>query len=161
MLSVGDWTWQNNVTDIPVFNDQQVQVRTVNLFIKDTHVGGSAQITGALGARYELFDDFHLGFDYTYFAKNYAYYDALTRSDEKYSGKDAWKMPDFGLVDMNATYKFIISEGINGALSGNVYNLFDTDNIKNANDGTNSDAQTALVYYGFGRTWSLGLKISF
>lgn len=161
MLSIGDWTWQNNVTDVPVFNDQQELVRTVNLFIKDTHVGGSAQLTGALGARYELFDDFNLAFDYTYFANNYAYYDPLTRNDEKFSGKDAWEIPDFGLVDVNASYKFIISEGIKGTLSGNVYNLFDTDNIKNANDGANNDWQTAQVYYGFGRTWSLGLKISF
>ena len=161
MLSVGDWRWQNNVTNVLVINDQQVAVDTVNLYIKDTHVGGSAQITGALGARYELFDDFSLGFDYTYFAKNYAYYDALTRRTEDFSGKDAWKMPDFGLVDLNASYKFIISEGINGTVSGNVYNLFDTDNIKNSNDGKDSDAQTALVYYGFGRTWSLGMKISF
>jgi iron complex outermembrane receptor protein len=161
MLSVGDWRWQNNLTDVPVFNDQQVQVATVNLYIKDTHVGGSAQTTAALGARYELFNDFNLAVDYTYFANNYAYYDALTRSNESYSGKDPWKMPDFGLVDLNATYKFAISEGVNGTLSGNVYNLFDTDNIKNANDGSNSDWNTALVYYGFGRTWSLGLKINF
>jgi outer membrane cobalamin receptor len=161
MLSVGDWTWQNNLTDVPVFDEGNNQIATVNLFVADTHVGGSAQITGALGARYELFQDFSLALDYTYFDKNYSFYNVLSRTSESIDGVEPWEMPSLGLFDLNASYKFPISDRIRGTLSGNVYNLLDTDNIKNAQNGANNDWDTALVYYGFGRTWTVGLKLSF
>jgi outer membrane receptor for ferrienterochelin and colicin len=161
MLSVGDWTWQNNLTDVGVYDESNVLVRTVNLYVKDTHVGASAQITGALGVRYELFEDFRMGVDYTYFDKNYAFYNVLSRTTSDVDGQDVWEMPSFGLVDLNANYKFPISEGIHATISGNVYNLLDTENIKNSQNGKSNDWDTALVYYGFGRTWSLGLKVSF
>ncbi len=36
-----------------------------------------------------------------------------------------------------------------------------TEYIADAKDGTNHDWKTALVYYGFGTTWSAGFKVIF
>ena len=44
---------------------------------------------------------------------------------------------------------------------GNINNLFDTEYIADATDGANHDWRTSPVYYGFGRTWSCGLRINF
>ena len=46
-------------------------------------------------------------------------------------------------------------------LSGRINNVFDTEYIADALDGSDSDALTARVYYGFGRTFSVGLKLNF
>jgi outer membrane receptor protein involved in Fe transport len=40
-------------------------------------------------------------------------------------------------------------------------NVFNTEYIADALDGAGSNAETALVYYGFGRTFSVGAKLKF
>jgi hypothetical protein len=37
----------------------------------------------------------------------------------------------------------------------------DTEYLSEAVDGSSHLAQDAAVYYGYGRTWTLGLKIKF
>jgi outer membrane receptor protein involved in Fe transport len=69
-------------------------------------------------------------------------------------------VPAYGLIDLNITYKFDLN-GLKASLYGNVYNVADTEYVADANDGGGNDAQSALVYYGAGRTWNLGLKIKF
>jgi outer membrane receptor protein involved in Fe transport len=50
---------------------------------------------------------------------------------------------------------------LNATLFGNVNNLLDTEYISDATDGGTHDYTTARVYYGWGRSWSIGLKIRF
>ncbi len=50
---------------------------------------------------------------------------------------------------------------IKATFYGNVNNLFDTWYIADARDGFDHNARTAMVYYGFGRTWTAGLKFNF
>ena len=40
-------------------------------------------------------------------------------------------------------------------------NVFDTEYISDARDGSGSVANTALVYFGYGRTFSFGAKLNF
>ena len=58
-------------------------------------------------------------------------------------------------------YIFRISQIIYITVYSNVYNLTNTEYIADAKDGTNHDWKTALVYYGFGTTWSAGFKVIF
>ena len=46
-------------------------------------------------------------------------------------------------------------------LTGRMNNVFNTHYIADAQDGSGSTAQTASVYYGFGRTFSVGAKLNF
>jgi len=57
-------------------------------------------------------------------------------------------------------YDFDIA-GMKTSLYGNVYNITDEKYVMDAQDGSNHDAQTSRVYYGYGINWNLGVKIRF
>ena len=166
MLSVGDWVWQNNVDGVNIFDENQDIVGSIStLYIEDLKVGDAAQTTAAFGIDYKVIDNFKLGMTYNYYANLYASYDPTDRTDETVVGKQAWEVPDYSLVDVNAAVDFNIGN-LKAVLYANVNNLFDVEYISDAQDGDYDgdgigDAAGARVFYGFGRTWTTGLKIKF
>ncbi len=160
MASIADWRWQNDLVDVPIYNENEELLGTVDLYIADLKVGDAAQTTVALGVNYELFEGFKLGADYNYYANLYAQYDPTGRGDASQAGVQPWKVPAYGLVDANARYNFEIGP-FDATIYANIINLFDTSFISDADDGSTHDWTTAKVYYGIGRTWSTGLRINF
>ena len=159
MLSIGDWKWAKDVNNVQIFDENQNPVgNPLNLYLKDIHVGDAAQTTLAIGADYNLFEDFKIGFNYNYFANLYADFDTEDITDP--NPPDSWKLPNYGLVDLSAKYSFQIV-GINTSMYLKANNLFDTEYISEADDGSKHNWETAKVYYGFGRTFSLGFKVKF
>ena len=71
-----------------------------------------------------------------------------------------FQIPAFGVFDANITYDFNIGD-FASSLYANVYNITDEEFVMNAQDGSNHDAHTSQVYYGYGINWNLGLKIRF
>jgi iron complex outermembrane receptor protein len=157
MASLGDWRWANNVLDVKIFNENNEEIAEVDLFIKDLHVGNAAQTTMALGLNYELTPETTFTIDSNHFADLYADFDPSDRGEV---GPDAWKVPAFTLFDtaIRHTFKF---GGFDASIIGRVNNVFDTVYISDANDRGASTAAEALVYYGAGRTFSVGAKIKF
>ncbi len=176
MVSLGDWTWQNNATGY-LYNTQgqptdalgnvveilSAQHAKINVNLAGIHVGNSAQNTAALGLNYQILKGFRIGLDMNYFGKNYSYFSissvgtSLTNSDFG----QPWMIPDAETVDFSANYRFKIGT-FDATLVGNIYNLLDTQYITDANDdGTYHTEDKASVFYGFGRTWSMNLKIRF
>lgn len=160
MASIGDWTWQNDLTDVKIFDENQVELDEVNLYIANLKVGDAAQTTAAFIVDYDISSDVTFGFTYNYFDNLFADYDPNDRGDESKIGVQPWELPSYSLFDANLTYRFKIAN-LESSIYGNVYNLFDTEYIAEGNDGANNNASTASVYYGLGRTWSLGMKIKF
>ena len=160
MGSYGNWTWMQDVNFTVYDVDQTTIIGTYNAYIKGVHVGNSAQATAALGIDYEILPKFKLGVDANYYGKNYADFDPTARTTTASSGVDSWKLPDAYLFDMNVSYKFKIGK-LDASLYGNVYNILNTEYIADATDGANHDALTSYVWYGFGRTWSTGLRVNF
>lgn len=160
MASLADWRWQNDLVDVPIFNENEEQLGTVNLYIADLKVGDAAQTTFALGMNYELFDGFKIGLDYNYYDNLYAQYDPTGRGDISKKGVQPWKVPAYGLVDGNVRYRFNIGD-FDATIYGNIINLLNTEYISDADDGSSNDWKTAKVFYGIGRTWSTGLRINF
>jgi len=167
MVSVGNWTWQNDLVDVPIIGDDGNQAIGpdgkpvfVDLFIGGLKVGNSAQTTTALGIDYELFDGFKFGMDWNFYGNLYADFDPLRRGDVEEKGIDPWKMKDYHLFDFNAKYSFKIGK-VDASLFGNVNNLFNSEYISDGFDGTDHDWQTSSVYYGVGRTYSIGMKVKF
>jgi iron complex outermembrane receptor protein len=158
MASLGDWRWDNNVENVEIRDEDQVVIDTVNLFIKDLHVSDAAQTTAALGLSYKLTPETRVVLDYNYYADLYAAYDPSDRGIE--GAPDAWKMPDFGLFDAVISHSFNVGP-FDTTLTARMNNVFDTEYISDARDGSGSVAQTALVYFGYGRTFSLGAKLNF
>jgi iron complex outermembrane receptor protein len=157
MASLGDWRWANDVLDVQIFNENNEVVETVDLYIKDVHVGDAAQTTFALGASYELTPETTVTIDYNHFADLYSDFDPSDRGEP---GPDAWKVPSFDLFDAAIRHKFKFGN-FDTSIIARVNNVFDTTYISDSQDGAGSVANTARVYYGFGRTFSVGAKINF
>jgi len=159
MLSVGDWIWLNDV-DMTAYDESHNPITSaMQAFVSGVHVGNSAQITAALGANWTPLKNFRVGADFNWFGKNFANFDPNSRTQLQ-DKVDAWQMPDYYTIDVNVNYRFKIG-GLKATIYGNVYNLLNAEYISDARDGSLHNASTALVYYGFGRTWSAGLKINF
>jgi hypothetical protein len=158
MMSLGDWRWEDNVEDVNIINEEQEIVDTVNLFIKDLRVADAAQTTFALGASYKFTNKTRMTLDYNYFDNLYADFDPSDRGTE--GAPPAWQVPAYGVFDVAFTHGFKLGS-FDASLTARMNNVLNTDYISDALDGTDSNAQTALVYYGFGRTFSLGTKIKF
>ena len=158
MASLGDWRWDSNVENVNILDEDQNVIETVNLFIKDLHVSDAAQTTAALGLSYKLTQDTRFAVDYNYYADLYARYDPSDRGT--LGAPDAWKMPEFGLFDAVISHSFNVGP-FDTTLTARMNNVFDTEYISDARDGSGSVANTALVYFGYGRTFSFGAKLNF
>ena len=158
MLSLGDWTWDNDLEDIQIFDEEQNLVNTVNMFISGLKVSDAAQTTAALGLNYELMDKTFFTLDYNYFADLYARYDPNDRGTA--GAPQAWKAPEYATFDMSLRHGFKIGD-LDTTITGRINNVFDTLYIADATDGGGSIAETALVWYGYGRTFNVSAKIKF
>ena len=130
--------------------------------VKDVRVGNSAQTTFAIGGRYQFLRGLHVGVDYSHFARNYAKFSFPTVNlDAENVIESPWRMPAYGVLDANINYRFPLSKVFGVMVSANVNNLLDKEYIADAEDGAGHDKDTAKVFYGFGRTFSVNLKITF
>lgn len=169
MGSFGDWKWNNDIEGIKVFDDAQNEVAEIDLLIKGLKVADAAQTTMALGMLYKFFEKTSLTVDYNYFGGLWADFDILGSANITFTGKtktpsvrpsDTWKMPNYSTFDTSLRHGFNLGE-FDTTLTLRVNNIFDTEYISDADNGTNSSASDALVWFGSGRTFSLGAKIKF
>jgi len=156
MASIGDWKWKSDVS-ATIRDESGTAVGEVDVFAKDLKVGDAAQTTFALGASYKFFTNSIFYVDYNYAGDMYASYQVTNR--ESPDLPDTWKTPEFGLFDVGLRHVFDMGP-FEAVLNGKINNLFNTDYISDAND-VDGTGPTALVYYGAGRTFSVGLKINF
>ncbi len=159
MFSYGDWKWQDDLT-AEIYDENQVLLDSIEVYAGGLRVGNSAQTTAAIGASYEVMDNFRMGFDANHYDRLFADFNVEDRGDTETRGEDSWQMPSYQIMDVNMSYRFQIA-GMNASLYVNVNNVFDTEAIRDATDGRSFDYDTALVYYGWGRSWTTTLKIDF
>lgn len=158
MLSVGDWKYVNDVTNVVAYDEQRNPVKSFpNIYLNGVKVGDAAQTTAALGLNYTFLDNLKFGVDYNYFGNNYARFTPESRTT---SNSAVYKLPNFSTVDINSKFSFKIGT-FNTELYANVNNIFNTQYISDANDGSTHDALSASVFYGLGTTWTTGLKVKF
>ena len=164
MVSIGDWEWRDNVRAL-ISDEDNVVVDEVNVYANGLKVGDAAQFTMAAGLRYEF--NFGLGFDVdaTYFANLYASFDPVNRQSETLEGIQPIRLPSYGLIDGGLFYKFKIN-GYSARVRFNMNNVMDKYYIADANDRVNENPNDVRLfnttgYYGFGRTWNIGIKFGF
>lgn len=165
MLSIGNWEWTDNVENAQVYDESNNPVGDpINLQIAGLKVADAAQTTAAIGVDYQFMPKTHLTVDYNYFGNLYADFDPNNRSvdsiDPDAPVVQPWKVPDFGTFDASLRYGFKIGE-LDTTLIAQMYNIFNTKYIADALDGAEHNAQTALVWYGYGRTFNLSAKLRF
>jgi len=155
MLSLGDWKWDNDLDDVPVFDENQNEVDRISLPIQGLRVSDAAQTTAALGMLYKFWDKTSVTLDYNYFADLYARIDVLNYANASTRPTDSWKAPNYSTMDASLRHGFKVGD-FDTTLTFRVNNLLDTDYIADA-----IDASDPLVFFGFGRTFSLSAKIKF
>ena len=155
MLSLGDWKWDNDLEDVPVFDENQNEVDTISLPIDGLRVSDAAQTTAALGMLYKFWDKTSITLDYNYFADLYARIDVLNYANASTRPTDSWEAPNYSTMDASLRHGFNLGE-FDTTLTFRVNNLFDTEYVADA-----IDASDPLVFFGFGRTFSLSAKIKF
>ncbi|MCJ7759250.1 MAG: carboxypeptidase-like regulatory domain-containing protein [Gillisia sp.] len=161
MASIGDYKWANNVTDVVIFDENNAPINAdnpIDIYIKDTPVGDAAQTTMALGMNYEVFPRTYVRADFTYNDRYFADFEPTDRTTPDVA--DPWQSPSFGLLDLGLTHKFKFG-AFDATLNANLFNALDTEYIADARDGRDHDASSASVWYGFGRTYTVGTKIKF
>ncbi|MBQ8501254.1 MAG: TonB-dependent receptor [Bacteroides sp.] len=179
MFSWGDWRWDGLATGFyydstgqmltygggaPVTDMSNVEQYRAKIKMDNIHVGGSAQTTAALGLTVRPMKGLRLSMDWNYFARNYADFD-LDAGDTG-AGKEVlvvepWEIPSYSTFDLSAGYSFDFGK-TRATLSGNVNNLFNQEYIADAYDGDTHTWESATrVLYGFGRTYTVRLKINF
>jgi len=168
MLSVGDWKWDKDVTAYVFNSDGQLvngdgevvdnleDAEQVFLNIGGVHVGDAAQTNARIGFDYSLIAGLKFGLDYFHDARLYA----DPGSVQDLEGQDTWKIPGAGIIKAHAVYNFKIN-GFNASLRGNVENLLNKTYISDADAGSSNTWEDATVFYGFGRTGSVSLKVYF
>lgn len=181
MISVGDWTWDSNPTGYFYTNDGQPLAtltgeiasgilapdhKHATLYQKGRKIGGSAQTTGFLGVTFHPFKGFRIGADWTCSARNYSDYEV---SSSSYEGSDnihvakPWRIPFGNELDLNVSYGFKLGN-CNARIYGNVNNLCNNYYVKDAYtlSDTNGAWNNAFrVFYSYGRSFSVKLKINF
>jgi hypothetical protein len=189
MLSLGNWKW-NSIGEGYVYDEHGQAVdadgNRVTAFsqnhaqgrvdLKGIRVGGSAQTTASVGADFKIGNDIKVGGDWTYYGRNYSYYSLsgsnITVKQNSTTGEwttttpqDPWKIPCASQIDLHASYKFNVCRDVKAVISGTVNNLLDYQYIGKAyNNSTSSAVATAdnvYVFYNFGRTYSIRLKLNF
>ena len=161
MASIGDYKWANDVRNVLIFDENNVAINAdspIDIYIKDTPVGDAAQTTMALGMNYEVFPRTYVRADFTYNDRYFADFEPTDRTTPDVA--DPWEAPSFGLLDLGLTHKFTFGP-LDATVNANVFNALDTEYIADARDGRDHDANSASVWYGFGRTYTVGAKIKF
>ena len=178
MFSIGNWRWNSDPKGY-FYNSQGQPIKDLNggiadgigsenhmwskLELKDVKVGGSAQTTGALGATFKPSKALRIGVDYLFYGRNYADWNLKSNditSNSTTSFKSPWRIPSAGIWDLNSSYRFKIGN-VAAIISGNVNNIFNQEYITDATDGGGTWEQAYGVFYGFGRTYNVRLKLNF
>ncbi|TYP99691.1 outer membrane receptor protein involved in Fe transport [Tenacibaculum adriaticum] len=159
MASLGNWKWKDDASANSFDENTGEQIGSGTVYAKGLKVSDAAQTTFALGLKYDLLEKTNISLDYNYAGDNYATMNVTSRTDEN-DRSNTWKLPNYHLFDLGLRHGFEIA-GLDTTLSANMNNIFDVEYISDANNGPDSSYGTAQVYYGAGRTFSLGLKIKF
>ncbi len=181
MASLGDWTW-DSVAKGYYYDSQGQPLADLNGTIasgimeddhawqildqKGVRVSGSAQTTGALGMTVYPMSGLRVGVDWTMAANNYAdfYLSSSAGAFSTQTVTSQWKAPWGSEFDLSASYNFKVGS-CRMTVYGNINNLFDYHYITDCDiDSTVTNAtweDVYNVYYSFGRTYTVRLKLNF
>jgi len=166
-ISIGDWIWTSGDSVI-VFKEASNEVdQIIDFNAKGVKVGDAAQTQVVFSVRYEPIENAYFKIQMTYFDHYYADFDPITLVGAN-KGRQSWKMPAYTLFDLHTGYKFKWHDKtVKAKLT--VFNLLNIDYLTDAqnndqfavaNRWNNFDAQSAGVFFGQGRRFTLGFSMN-
>ena len=177
MVSIGDWIYTSNfnatgtVLDLYGNPTEDVQDSVLVLYGNGLKVGDAAQHTYSLTFKYKPVRG--LSINATYYVADQLYAPYNIFEDQFYQeGGQVTKLPIYGIARLGVFYRKKINNKT-VSLRLNINNLLNTlyiaelnTNSLNSNGELYTRHQVEFYtknkgYYGFGRTWNFGIKLSF
>jgi len=157
-IAIGNYRWKNDVS-ARLFNNDNVVVDTVNVFVKDLYVGGTAQQQFGLFADLKLLSFLNIKAEWLYFNKIYANFSPTTRNNEN-DRSQPFQFPSYSTLNiyLGIPFKFF-SKTAQFQING--YNILNNRYIEWGDDGINHDLNTFSGFWSFGRTFDFMLRINF
>ena len=165
ILSFGDWRY-NTGGILSIYNENNVLLNEIDYDAKGVHVGNTAQTQAGAAISYIPIRGLKIKPRYTYFDNNFANFNATDLKNEfgiDNRGRESWKIPGYGLWDLSASYELsfkVFKVSIYGTMN-NVLNARYINDAQNNGVKANFDAASATVFFGVGRTFVFGTKLTF
>ena len=160
MVSLGNWEWLNDV-DVTFSPEEDPEtIGEFQVYAKGLKVGDAAQKTMRLSGAVFPTRGLYASLGVRRFMDHYAKFDPANRTDPD-DRAQSWKLPDYNLVDLHASYTLPGASFSNMKLRLHVFNLLDERYVSDADDGDGHDAASARVFLGLGRRWNISLMYDY
>ncbi len=158
VLTLGNYRWTNDIT-AQLFNNNNIVVDTINVFVKDLYVGGTAQQQFGIFANLRVLNTIHLKAEWLYYNNIYANFAPTTRTNPN-DRTQPYQLPSYNILNLYLSIPFNIFKS-SALLQLNAYNILNENYIEWGEDGTDHDLDTFRGFWSFGRNFDFMLKINF
>ncbi len=166
MLSLGHWAYKGNIKNVKLYNFQQQVITNKNYYLDGIKVGDAAQFTAALRIQYRFNRHWRAFISQNYIDRLYAKIDAGSFSNPNHQG--SLQLPAYSIVDTGLNFQTKIKRIGKLSLRFNIQNLFDKTYISESETNIFPKSGSMLwhgidtsnrVFFGWGRTYALGLNL--
>ncbi len=161
--SLGNWYYGNN-PQATLYDDNTHQpIGQGTIYLKDVKVPNQPQSMAGVDGKVNVTKNIDLGFNWLYYANIYADFTPEKRQNPDQEGMQAWKLPNYGMLDMRLGWRFKIAD-TKAYFNWNVYNVTNNIVLVEAEDRYDSHANAFVFKKGFwswGRNMNFSLKIYF
>lgn len=162
--SAGDWRWMNDVHAIIYDDYSGMQVGSVNVYSDGLPVGDAPQTQIGASADVRIPKGFSINVDWQFNDRMYADFDPVTRTDPS-DRSYAYRIPSYHLLGVTLQWArmFKVNPGheIGLTMFATGVNLLDSMYIERGKDGAGHDLETFRGYWGFGRSFTFGIRLNF
>ena len=156
LVAIGSFTYVGNF-DAAIYDDQtREKTDDVAVFADGIHVGEQPQSQYGLFLNYSV-GDFELGTEYVFYDRLYANIEVAGFNTAE-SSKDSYKLPAYGTLNANMSYKFDLTKGIGAKVYIQGYNLA---NVSTPVEGWGKTKDDFKGFWSWGRNFNFGMKVDF
>lgn len=158
--SIGDWRWKNDV-QATIYDDYTgMPVSQVNVYSNGLPVGDAPQTQVGATLEASLPAGFRLSVGWNFNDRMYADFEPEDRTDPD-DRADPYRIPGYHLLGADISWSHDFPKGISATLFVSASNLLNTFYIERGVDGATHDLESFRGFWGFGRNFSFGLRLSF
>jgi len=160
-LSVGDWSWKNDVKATIYDQYSGLKIDEVNVYSDGLPVGDAPQTQAGMIAGLKFRKGIEIDASWNYNGRLYADYEPTDRTDPD-DRSSSLRLPDYQLVNLGITWnRALHNAGHNSSytLFLNINNLLDKKYIERGKDGADHSMTTFRGYWGFGINGSVGVRV--
>lgn len=157
-VSAGDWRWKNDVQAVIYDDYTRQEIGKVDVYSSGLPVGDAPQTQIGAVMDVDIPSGFRLSVDWQFNDRMYADFDPVTRTDPV-DRSPAYRIPSYHLLGATLSwYRKTGRTGLTLFVTGS--NLLGSIYIERGKDGASHDIDTFRGFWGLGRTFSFGIRLS-